>query len=105
MKQQKLRAYLITISYAEHDYIFKKGQGRLRNFVIIARFDKEAVNKLMEHLTLNMQYKEENLHVISIQKLRKTKKNAHFFTQEYYDKQEYIIKHFEEYLKERKDKQ
>lgn len=96
MKQPKLKAFLLSYSYAEYDYLFRQGKGEVKNLVIIARFDKEAVKKLMEHLTINLQYKEENIHVFSIQKLRKTKKNAHWFTQEYYDKQEYVLKNYEE---------
>lgn len=102
MKQTKLKAFLISYAYAENVYLFLQGRSEVKNVVIIERFEEKAVKKLMKHLTLNMKYKEEGINIISIQRLRKTNKNAYFFTQEFYNKQEIIIQYaFEKYLKER----
>lgn len=96
MKQPKLKAYLITASYHKHTSDYTEGNGAIRSFAIIARYEEEAINKFKYHIIYNLGYEEENLKIIAVQLLRKSKKNAKWYTQEYYTMQEDLIKNYKE---------
>lgn len=77
-KQQKLNAYLIS-------YILNE---QVRNIVVVAYFDKGAMQKVKYHFNVNLN---KEIKIISCQRLNKTKKNAKFYTNEFYQQQESLI--------------
>lgn len=81
MKKQKLNAYLISFILNE----------QVRNVVVVAYFDKEAIHKLKYHYNNNLN---KDVKIISCQRLNKTKKNAYYYKNEFYEKQEEFISNY-----------
>lgn len=102
MKNKKLKAFLVSYSYAKTKEQFKQGHGHIRNILVCARIQEEAVEKLEKHLFVNLGYESETITILAVQRMRKTSDNAYYFTQEYYNKQNYFIEHFDLIKKEGK---
>ena len=101
MKKRKLNAYLVTFSYCRYATETKEGQGQgtIRNVVMVERNEEEAVKRLFFHIQTNLNCDEENLKLIAVQLVRKTKKNARFYTEEYYERQNQVIDDYDGFMK------
>lgn len=97
MRKPKLHAYLITYTYCEYAKDFMEGKGQIKSITIVARFESEAESIFNQHYVQNLKYDAKNLQIISIQQLNKTKKNAHFFANEFYEKQLFLINNYEDF--------
>ena len=94
-KEKKLNAFMV--SYGYHEAHSENNEVQVRNVVIVAYDKKEAGDMFIEWLFHKDLY--ERVDGVVVQKMRKTKKNARFFTKEFYDKQVMFIYNHDEYVK------
>lgn len=83
------------ISYSYHEAHSENNESVVRNLVVVAYDKKEAGDLFIEWLNHLGIY--ERVDGVVVQKLRKTKANKRFFTQDYYDKQNMFVYNHEEY--------
>ena len=94
-KEKQLSAYLISYNYHEAHSATKEVM--LRNIIIVAYDKKEAGDMFIEWLLQKNIY--ERVDGVVVQKMRKSKKNKQFFTQDYYDKEVLYLYHHNDYMK------
>ena len=83
------------VSYSYLEAHSEENEAMIRSLVIVAYTKKEAGDTFIEWLLHKGMY--ERVQNVVVQKMRKTKKNARFYTKEYYDKQQMFVYNHEEY--------
>lgn len=85
---KKIKAFLVSFSYKEAHS--KGDEVQIRNIAIVAYDNKEAHDIFVKWLLKKHIFNRVNN--VVVQRLRKTRKNKHMFTKQFYNKQNNALK-------------